>query len=55
MPRICLPLFALLLLLFAWTVSADEGEIGGIDWMTDLDAARAQAKEEGRPLLVVFR
>ncbi len=26
-----------------------------IDWRTDLAAARADAKESGRPLLVVFR
>jgi hypothetical protein len=24
-------------------------------WQTDLERARAQAREEGRPLLVVFR
>lgn len=35
--------------------SAEEGEIAGIDWRTDLDAARAEAAEKGRPLLVVFR
>ena len=34
---------------------AEEGEIAGIDWMTDLDAAREQAGKEDRPLLVVFR
>lgn len=27
----------------------------GVDWMTDLDAAREKAREEGRPLLIVFR
>ena len=26
-----------------------------IDWRKDLDAARATAKKEGKPLLVVFR
>ena len=25
------------------------------DWMSNLDAARAKARKEGRPLLVVFR
>lgn len=35
--------------------NADEGEIAGIDWRTDLDAARAEARTSGRPLLVVFR
>ena len=25
------------------------------EWLTDLDAARVQAKREGKPLLVVFR
>jgi hypothetical protein len=27
----------------------------GVDWLTDLDQARALAAEQGRPLLVVFR
>ena len=27
----------------------------GVDWLTDLDAARETAREEGRPLLIVFR
>ena len=35
--------------------AADEGEIAGIDWKTDLDAARSEAETSGRPLLVVFR
>ncbi len=34
-------------------VGADEA--GAIEWLTDLDKARAKAKEEERPLLVVFR
>ena len=28
---------------------------GGIDWLTDLKQARAEAKKAGKPLLVVFR
>ncbi len=36
-------------------VGAEEGEIAGIDWLTDLDVAREKAREEGRPLLAVFR
>jgi len=34
---------------------AEDGEIAGIDWMHDLDAARAKAREAGRPILAVFR
>lgn len=35
--------------------AAEEGEIAGVAWLTDLEGARAKAAEEGRPLLVVFR
>jgi hypothetical protein len=35
--------------------AAGEEEIAGIVWLTDLVAARAQAKEKSRPLLAVFR
>ena len=28
---------------------------GSIDWRTDLDAARAEALRDGKPLLAVFR
>ncbi len=52
----------LLLLVFAagfdvaTTPSADaEEEIAGVEWLTDLDAARAKARKTGRPLLAVFR
>jgi len=34
----------------AWPGARDE-----FPWLTDLDAARALAAEEGKPLLVVFR
>ncbi len=34
---------------------AEDGEIAGIDWLHDLDAARAKARETGRPILAVFR
>ncbi len=27
----------------------------GIDWRTDLDKARAEARKSGMPMLVVFR
>lgn len=38
------------------TRAARAGDVPAvIEWLTDLDAARAKAKEEGRPLLVVFR
>ena len=36
------------------TALAREGE-AGIDWKTDLEAARAEAAESGRPMMVVFR
>ena len=36
-------------------VAAEDGEIAGIDWLTDLDTARAKAQETGRPILAVFR
>lgn len=29
--------------------------VGDIPWRTDLDAARAEARAAGRPLMVVFR
>ena len=32
-----------------------EEEIAGVEWLTDLDAARAKARKTGRPLLAVFR
>ena len=28
---------------------------GEFKWLTDLDAARVRAKDEGKPLLIVFR
>ncbi len=28
---------------------------GAIEWITDLDEARDQARKEGKPLLIVFR
>lgn len=36
-------------------VAAEDGEVAGIDWLTDLDTARAKARETGRPILAVFR
>jgi len=36
-------------------VRAEDGEITGIDWLHDLDAARAKARKTGRPILAVFR
>ncbi len=48
-------LFIALLFVFAWGAAADEREIEDVEWMTDLAAAGAKAREEGRPLLVVFR
>ncbi len=35
--------------------AATADEAGTIEWLTGLDKARAKAKEEQRPLLVVFR
>ena len=32
-----------------------EEEIAGVEWLTDLDAARAKARKSGRPILAVFR
>lgn len=54
MARACASLFFVFALALGWTATADEREAGGIAWMTDLDAARAKAASEGRPLLVVF-
>jgi len=31
------------------------GEGEEIPWLSDLDAARQQAKESGKPMLIVFR
>ncbi|MBI2923475.1 MAG: hypothetical protein HYY18_20665 [Planctomycetes bacterium] len=31
------------------------GEGEDFPWMTDIDAARQKARDEGRPLLIVFR
>ena len=42
-------------LLSGASATAEDGEIAGIDWLTDLDAARAKARETGRPILAVFR
>ena len=42
---------ALLLALLCVPAAGEDG----FRWGHDLDQARAQAKEEGRPLLVVFR
>ncbi len=39
-------------LLFALAPAAQDD---GIDWLTDLAAARAAATETGKPMLVVFR
>ena len=36
-------------------VAAEDGEIAGVDWLTDVEAARAKARETGRPILAVFR
>ncbi len=37
-------------------IADDEGaEIAGVEWLTDLDVARAKARESGRPILAVFR
>jgi len=35
--------------------AADADEAGEIEWLTDLDKARDQARKEGKPLLIVFR
>jgi hypothetical protein len=34
---------------------SDDKEVAGVEWLTDLDVARAKARETGRPLLAVFR
>jgi hypothetical protein len=36
-------------------VGADDDEIQGVTWLTDLDAARAESRKTGRPILAVFR
>ena len=36
-------------------VAYGKDERDGISWRTDLEAARADARESGKPLLVVFR
>ncbi len=35
--------------------ASGEEEIQGVTWLTDLDAARAEARTTGRPILIVFR
>ena len=37
------------------TPAGAEDEPPGITWRTDLEAARADARESGRPLFLVFR
>lgn len=34
---------------------ADEKATEGVTWLTDIDAARAEARKTGRPILAVFR
>lgn len=36
------------------SVSVGEDEARAVTWLTDLDAARAQARESGRPIFAVF-
>lgn len=43
--------FSLLALVWIFAVGMAQGADG---WMTDLDAAKARAKEEGKPLMVEF-
>ena len=45
---------AVVVALLAATVHAEDRD-DGIRWETDLSAARIEAAERGRPLLVVFR
>ncbi len=40
---------------FTLSAAAQDAEGGAVLWRTDLEAARAEAREKGRPLLVVFR
>ena len=51
--------FAVAAVLSALTVAgigwAEDPEGTGVAWRTDLDAARTEAAETGRPLVVVFR
>ena len=46
-----------ILFVFSWasTLRGQEKAGDGFAWKTDLGKARAEAKESGRPLLVVFR
>ena len=37
----------------AWIAADEDGE--GIDWRTNLEAAHAEAKRSGKPLMIVFR
>ena len=55
--RPALLIAALLLVASAgWLQATAEDEAApAITWHTDLEAARAKAKKEGRPLLVVFQ
>ena len=41
--------------LSAFALAQDEPAAPTITWRTDLAAARADAAEQGRPLMVVFR
>lgn len=45
----------IVLALFACALCAAPPQDPSIEWLKDLDAARAKAKQEGKPLLVVFR
>jgi hypothetical protein len=43
------------LLLGSGPATAQKGKAGGRGWLTSLDAGKAQAKQTGKPLMVVFR
>ena len=43
------------LLLGSGPAAAQKGKPSGRGWLTSLDAAKAQAKQSGKPLMVVFR
>jgi len=43
------------LLLSSGPASAQKGSAGGRGWLASLEAAKAQAKKSGKPLMVVFR
>ena len=54
MNRVLLGFAASAMIVASWWPQ-DSDLVTGVEWQTDLDAARHQAAESNRPLMLVFR